>query len=155
MAKSIDFGVLLRDLFQDEQEHPKTQRYAKPKATIPQALGAMSQTEKHCGGTQQVSTPPLQACNLYDFMRKIVIEHFGMGRDYAFCDRDGTPLKSWFTIPEAIEMAERNGYKLTIAEARAYLETLIKQRYIETDNYKYRRRAFWDKQMEQYLRNTL
>ena len=138
MAKSIDFGGLLRDLFQDEQEHPQA------KDTMPM---------ENCEGEN--NTPSLQACNLYDFMRKIVIEHFGMGRDYAFCDREGKPLKSWFTIPEAIEMAESLGYKLTITEARAYLETLIKQRYIETDNYKYRRRAFWDKQMEQYLRNTL
>ena len=66
---------------------------------------------------------------------------------------DGHLVKSWFTIPEAIETAEKIGYRLTVAEARAFLDTLINKRYIETDNYKYRRCAFWDGkgEMERYL----
>ena len=131
MPQTLDFESLLKDLF---QEHPQ-----------PQKNGA----EGNC----EADNSPLQACNLYVFMREIIIEHFGMGYDYAFSDRSGTPLKSWFTIPEAIETAENLGYKLTIAEVRAYLDNLIKQKYIETDNYKYRRCAFWDKEMEKYLRH--
>ena len=142
MAQIIDFNGLLKDLFQEnvpigenEQKHPQTKRNGAG-----------------CEHMNQDNNSPLQACNLYVFMREIIIEHFGMGYDYAFRDRDGNPLKSWFTIPEAIETAKSLGYKLTIAEAREYLDKLIKQRYIETDNYKYRRRAFWDKDMENFLK---
>ena len=142
MAQIIDFNGLLKDLFQEnvpigenEQKHPQTKRNGAG-----------------CEHMNQDNNSPLQACNLYMFMREIIMEHFGMGYDYAFRDRDGNPLKSWFTIPEAIETAKSLGYKLTIAEAREYLDKLIKQRYIETDNYKYRRRAFWDKDMENFLK---
>ena len=94
----------------------------------------------------------LQACNLYVFMKKIVIGHFGMGYDDVI-EIDGHLVKSWFTIPEAIETAEKIGYRLTVAEARAFLDTLINKRYIETDNYKYRRCEWWDGkgEMERYL----
>ena len=133
MAQIIDFNGLLKDLFQENvpigENEPEI--WKEESATL--------------------DTIPLQACNLYEFMRKIVMEHFGMGRDYAFRDREGNPLKSWFTVSEAIEAAKSQGYELTITEARAYLDKLIKPGYIETDNYKYRRCAFWDKDMEKYL----
>ena len=161
MAQIIDFNGLLRDLFQEDlpvgenlQKHPQAKRNG---ADFSRALGEIFQTERKsadCEHMNQDNNSPLQACNLYVFMREIIIEHFGMGYDYAFKDRYGNPLKSWFTIPEAIETAKSLGYKLTIAEAREYLDKLIKQRYIETDNYKYRRRAFWDKDMEKYLRRN-
>lgn len=160
MAKTIDFGGLLKDLFREDmpikenvQNAPQPQRNG---ADISKALGEIFQTAEKSAGCERMNednNSSLQACNLYVFMKKIVIGNFGMGRDYAF-EIDGNPVKSWFTIPEAIEMAKSLGYKLTIAEAREYLEKLIKQRYIETDNYKYRRREFWDKDMENYLRHN-
>ena len=133
MAQIIDFNGLLKDLFQENvpigENEPEI--WKKEAATL--------------------DTIPLQACNLYEFMRKIVMEHFGMGYDCAFSDREGTPLKSWFTVSEAIEAAKSQGYKLTVAEARTYLDKLMARRYVETDNHRYRRCAFWDKGMENYL----
>ncbi len=73
-----------------------------------------------------------------------------MGYDYAI-EINGEPVKSWFTIPEVIEIAKNQGYELTTAKARAFLDKLISKRYIETDNYKYRRREFWNKKMEDFL----
>ena len=78
------------------------------------------------------------------------MEHFGMGYDYAI-EIDGQPVKSWFSIAETIETAKSLGYFLTVAEARKYLDNLIAHRYIETDNYKYRRCDFWSKEMEKFL----
>ena len=162
MAQTIDFRRLLRDLFQGDMpikekvyEHPQPQKNG---ADFSSALGEIFQakpTEKSASraDTSKANTPPLQACNLYVFMRKIIMENFGMGYDYAI-EINGKPLQSWFTIPEAIEVAKSLGYELTIAEARRYLEKLIQQKYIETDNYKYRRCAFWDKHMEKYLQGV-
>lgn len=172
MPQTIDFDSLLKVLFQEDvpieeklQEHPQPKRNG---ADISRALGEIFQTEEKidvskldtsttsgagCERLNEDNNSSLQACTLYVFMKKIVMGHFGMGRDYAI-EIDGKPVKSWFTIPEAIETAKSLGYKLTIAEAREYLDKLIKQRYIETDNYKYRRRVFWDKDMENYLRHN-
>lgn len=172
MAKTIDFSELLKDLFQADmpieeilQERPQPKRNG---ADISRALGEIFKTEENysvekfptstisgagCERLNEDNNSSLQACNLYVFMKKIVMWYFGMGRDYAIQDLEGKPLKSWFTIPEAIETAKSLGYKLTISEAREYLDKLIQQRYIETDGYKYRRRVFWDKDMEEYLRN--
>ena len=172
MPQTIDFDSLLKVLFQEDvpieeklQEHPQPKRTG---ADISRALGEIFQTEEKidvvnfststangvgCERLNEDNNFPLQACNLYVFMKKIVMWHFGMGRDYAIQDLEGKPLKSWFTIPEAIETAKSLGYKLTISEAREYLDKLIQQRYIETDGYKYRRRVLWDKDMEEYLRN--
>lgn len=163
MAQTIDFSGLLKDLFQGNVPiEKKVYDPPQPKkngADFSRALGEIFQTEStekraSCVDIDKANALPLQACNLYIFMREIVMEHFGMGYDYAISDRAGIPLISWFTIPEAIEVAKSLGYKLTIAEARIYLEKLIKQKYIETDNYKYRRCAFWDKQMEKYLQGV-
>lgn len=152
MPKTIDFGGLLKDLYgtpapikENVQERPTPRING---ADFSQALGEIFQTET----APSADFSPLQACSLYVFMRSIVMEHFGMGYDYAITDRNGTPLKSWFTIPEAIEVAEKLGYKLTVSEARAHLDQLIGQKYIQTDNIRYRRCAFWDGEMESYLR---
>lgn len=51
-----------------------------------------------CEHMNEDNNSSLQACNLYVFMKKIVMGHFGMGRDYAI-EIDGNPVKSWFTIP--------------------------------------------------------
>ena len=172
MAHKIDFSGLLKDLFQEHvpieekvQERPKNERNG---ADFSKALDAIFQGKENCDVKKFITSTknstdcehmrennffPLQACSLYIFMRKIIMEHFGAGYDYAFVDRKGTPLKSWFSIPDLIETAKSLGYKLTIAECRAYLDMLIKQRYIETDNYKYRRCAVLDKRMEDYLQH--
>lgn len=171
MAQSIDFNGLLKDLFQEPAPiEKKVQRYTKPQknsAAISKALGELFQTaensdvEKFSTSTERTHSSNeanvsfLQACNLYVFMRKIVMECFGMGHDYAVVDRKCIPLKSWFSIPEAIEAAERQGYRLTVADCRAYLDELIRQRYIETDGYKYRRSMIWCEQMESYLLRSL
>lgn len=170
MAKTIDFDGLLKDLFQENvpvKENVQEVSQAKRNgADFSKALGEIFQTEKKYNiGNSEVETEnsagcehmnednnsSLQACNLYIFVRQIVMECFGMGYDYAFEDRNGTPMKSWFTIPEAIEAGKKQGYKLTIAEVRIYLDKLIEKRYIETDNYKYRRRVFYDS-MEKFLK---
>ena len=157
MSRTIDFDSLLNNLFQENtpieekvQGHPQCKRNG---ADISKALSEIFQAETNADDTHmhEDKISSLQACSLYVFMRKIVMGHFGMGYDYAFTDSKGTPLKSWFTIPEAIETARKQGYRLTVAECRAYLDGLIKQRYIETDGYKYRRCALWDKRMEVYL----
>jgi hypothetical protein len=173
MAQKIDFGGLLSDLFQCDmpieekaQERPKNK---KDGADISKALGEIFQAakttavsdkqkpEENTGSTDinKAVISSLQACSLYVFMRKIVMEHFGMGYDYAFKDRNGNPIKSWFTIREAIEAAESQGYRLSVTECKGYLEHLIKKRYIETDDYKYRRCVLWDKDMELYLQHYL
>lgn len=173
MPKTIDFDGLLKDLFQADmpveknvQECPQRK---KNSADFSKALGGLFKTERKidvekfttsiansagCADMNGDNNSPLQACSLYVFMRSIVMEHFGMGYDYAFFNRAGKPMKSWFTIPEAIEIAKSLGYRLTIAEAREYLDKLIQQRYMQTDNYKYRRCAFWDKGMEAYLKKA-
>lgn len=170
MAQTIDFDSLVNDLFSKEPIEEKVQELPQSKrndSEISKALTKIYQTEKpFCiQPTVELDTPtahrneadifPLQACSLYVFMRKIVMGRFGMGHDYAFSDRAGVPLKSWFSIPEAIEAAERQGYRLTVADCRAYLDELIRQRYIETDGFKYRRCAFYDRQMETNLRRYL
>lgn len=169
MAQKIDFGGLLSDLFQGDmpieekaQERPKNKRDG---ADFSKALGEIFQAAQNDSGvdfsktseknTDKSNISPLQACNLYVFMRKIVMEYFGMGYDYAFRDREGKPIKSWFTIQEVIEAAESQGYRLTVTECKEYLDKLIKKRYIETDDYKYRRCALWDKHMEVYLQHYL
>ncbi len=170
MPKTIDFDGLLKDFFQADMPIEKNvQECPQPKKNsvdFSKALGEIFKTEGKidvekfitstansagCADMDGDNNSLLQACTLYVFMRKIVMGKFGMGVDYAI-EIDGERVKSWFTIPEAIEAAKSLGYKLTIAEARAYLDKLIKQRYIETDNYKYRRRLFWDKDMECFLR---
>ena len=40
-------------------------------------------------------------CDLEKFV-KVIAEKFGMGYDYAIKDRQGKPLKSWFTLQEAL-----------------------------------------------------
>jgi hypothetical protein len=174
MAQKIDFGGLLTDLFQEKvpieekvQERPKNKRDG---ADFSKALGEIFQaaqndsgvdfsktSEKNTGSTDinKAVISSLQACNLYVFMRKIVMERFGMGLDYSISDRNGNPIKSWFTIQEAIEAAESQGYRLSVTECKGYLEHLIKKRYIETDDYKYRRCVLWDKDMELYLQHYL
>ena len=177
MGKTIDFNGLLNDLFQEDvpireksHEHPQSKKNG---ADFSMALDAIFQGKENCdvgnfttstgnsaccgdmGDMNEADIFPLQACNLYVFMRKIVMERFGAGNDYAISDRNGIPLKSWFTIPEAIEAAKSQGYRLTVAEAKSYLDALIKQRYIETDNYKYRRCAIWDREMDKYLLHSL
>lgn len=160
MAQTIDFNGLLKDLFQGDmpvkesvQERPKSKRGG---ADFTRALDEIFQSDtpcensEYCAVMKESNISPLQACNLYVFMKKIIMEHFGMGYDYAI-EIDGQPVKSWFTITETIETAKSLGYFLTVAEARKYLDTLIAHRYIETDNYKYRRCAFWSKEMEKYL----
>ena len=160
MAQNIDFSALLKDLFNEpigEKEYNRTQP-RRDGAEIPKALGEIFQSAESSVKDKQANEANislLQACSLYVFMRKIVMEHFGMVYDYAFSDSKGTPLKSWFTIPEAIETARKQGYRLTVAECRAYLDELIKQRYIETDDCRYRRCALWDKRMEVYLQRYL
>ena len=162
MGKTIDFNGLLKNLFQEDvpireksHEHPQSKKNG---ADFSNALGEIFKSSKNntvCEHMSEDNISPLQACNLYVFMRKIVMERFGAGNDYAISDREGIPLKSWFTIPEAIEAAKSQGYRLTVAEAKSYLDALIKQRYIETDNYKYRRCAIWDREMEKYLLHSL
>ena len=160
MAQNIDFSVLLKDLFNEpigkkKHERPQPRRDG---TEISKALGEIFQSAESSAKDKQANEANislLQACSLYVFMRRIVMEHFGMGCDYAISNSNGIPLKSWFTIPEAIETARKQGYSLTVAECRAYLDELIKQRYIETDGYKYRRKAIWDKRMEVYLRRYL
>ena len=166
MPLAIDLDKLLDNLFQAKANTPvkeKVQEVPKPKRgntdIIDKALdnlfrkdklkseGSSSASDTHIN---EADIPSLQACNLYVFMKKIVIGHFGMGYDYVI-EIDGHLVKSWFTIPEAIEMAKKIGYRLTVPEARAFLDTLINRRYIETDNGRYRRCAFWDKKMENYL----
>lgn len=148
MSKTIDFNGLLKDLFQEDVPiREKLQGYPQPNQAEKRSTDYASMIEGNIS--------PLQACDLYVFMRKIIIEKFGMGYDYAISDREGIPLKSWFTIPEAIEAAKSQGYKLSVSEARAYLDELIKQRYIETDNYKYRRCALWDERMKKYFAGLL
>lgn len=168
MAKTIDFDGLLKDLFQENvpvKENVQEVSQAKRNgADFSKALGEIFQTEKKCNvekfttstensagcaDVNEANNSSLQACNLYIFVRKIVMECFGMGYDYAI-EINGQPVKSWFTIPEAIEAGKKQGYKLTIAEVRLYLDKLIEKRYIETDNYKYRRRVFYDS-MEKFL----
>lgn len=160
MAQKIDFSGLLKDLFQEhvpiEEKVPERPKNERNGADFSKALGEIFKASENGEGYEHKSEDnisPLQACSLYVFMRKIIMEHFGMGYDYAFCDRKGTPIKSWFTIPETIETAKKQGYKLTNVEARAYLDMLIRQGYIETDNYKCRRCVFWDKRMEDYLQH--
>lgn len=138
MVQKINFNKLLEDLFQDPVPIRKNVQGQQAKIT---------QTEEN-----KDMDSSLQACNLYVFMREIVMEKFGMSYDYAFRDKEGTPLKSWFTIADVIEAAKSQGYKLTVTDCKTYLDKLIKERYIETDDYKYRRCAFWDKRMENYLR---
>ena len=169
MAQKIDFGGLLSDLFQGDmpieekaQERPKNKRDG---ADFSKALGEIFQATKNDTAvefeerikksTDKPNISSLQACNLYVFMRKIVMERFGMGLDYSISDRNGNPIKSWFTIQEAIEAAESQGYRLSVTECKGYLEHLIKKRYIETDDYKYRRCVLWDKDMELYLQHYL
>lgn len=179
MAQAIDFGSLLNDLFQGdtpvkEEKVQERSRIRRHDTDFSKILSEVFETEKtlnvadlstptensptensaECADIKEDNTSSLEACNLYVFMRKIVMEYFGMGHDYAFTDRAGNPIKSWFTIPEAIETAKSQGYRLTIPEAREYLNRLIDKRYIETDNYKYRRCAFWNKQMEDYLQHS-
>lgn len=159
MPKNIDFNSLLEDLFQEDMP-VKEKVYRTPQTKKDGACFSRALSEIFLAGERgadntdknEANNSLLQACSLYAFMREVVMECFGMGYDYAISDRNGMLLKSWFTIPEVIEAAESRGYQLTIACAREYLERLIKQRYIETDNYRYRRCAFWDKRMEKYLR---
>lgn len=170
MAQTIDFDSLVNDLFSKEPIEEKVQELPQSKrndSEISKALTKIYQTEKpFCiQPTVELDTPTarrdeanissLPACTLYVFMRKIVMGRFGMGHDYAFSDRAGVPLKSWFSIPEAIEAAERQGYRLTVSDCRAYLDELMRHRYIETDGYKYRRSMIWCEQMESYLLRSL
>lgn len=163
MPLAIDFDKLLDNLFQAKTNTPvkeKVQEAPKVKRNgadiINKALNELFQPEKDSNASDthinEAEPSSLQACNLYVFMKKIVIGHFGMGYDDVI-EIDGHLVKSWFTIPEAIDMAEKIGYRLTVAEARAFLDTLINKRYIETDNYKYRRCEWWDGkgEMERYL----
>ena len=141
MIKTIDFGELLNELFQEET--PIRENEHEP---------PMEEKSTEYAPTNEANNSLLQACSLYIFMREIVMNHFGMGYDYAFNDWEGNPMKSWFTIADVIEMAKSQGSRLSVAEAKAYLDKLIKQGYIETDNYKYRRCALFDERMEEYLR---
>ena len=161
MAQSIDFNGLLKDLFQEKAPiEEKVQERSQNKVNgtdFSKALGEIYQAENSAcyAHAKEANIPSLPACSFYVFMRQIVMEHFGMGYDYACSDRKGNPMKSWFSIPEAIETAKKQGYRLSVTECRAYLDELIKQRYIETDGYKYRRSAIWDKRMELFLQRHL
>ena len=120
------------------QERPKNKRDG---ADFSKALGEIFQaaqndsgvdfsktSEKNTGSTDinKAVISSLQACNLYVFMRKIVMERFGMGLDYSISDRNGNPIKSWFTIQEAIEAAESQGYRLSVTECKGYLDSVVK-----------------------------
>lgn len=104
------------------------------------------------GGEEQ--QPDKRKCNVYNFMR-IVIDHFGMGYDYAFTGWNGEPLKAWWTIDDAVDMATLHGYDLTADMAEKYITMLTRQRYIESKSGGvYRRCAFWDMVMERWLRKV-
>ena len=148
MAQFVDFDGLLNDLFQGnepiKENEPISPQTQKDNADFSKALSDIFQA------SESSNTPSLQECSLYVFMKGIIMQKFGMGYDYAI-EINGEPVKSWFTIPELIEIAKNQGYELTTAKARAFLDKLISKRYIETDNYKYRRREFWNKKMEDFL----
>ncbi len=129
------FTVLLDDLFTGNEE----------------SYTAVSDTITTNPEIHETDALPLQACNLYSFMRRIVIDKFGMGLDYAFIGWEGEPLKAWWTLNDVLDMAKTQGYSLTAEQATRYLDNLIRRRYIETKDGKYRRCAFWDKSMENYL----
>lgn len=154
-AQNGDFSDLLDSLFDSVPVKEKKEPESKSAFTV--------SLDDFFTGTDTADIPEaaesgsfslLQACTLYDFMRRIVIDHFGMGYDHAFTGWTGEPLKAWWTVAEAIEMAECQGFRLTAKKLTVYLDKLIQQKYIEVRDGLYRRCAFWDKEMERWLIKT-
>ena len=71
----------------------------------------------------------LKHCSLKDFVFNVLQYSFGMGHDYAFNDENGKPLKSWFTVQEAVEAAQARGYSLLDTQAQAYLDILLSKKF--------------------------
>ncbi len=85
---------------------------------------------------------PLKACGIWEFVKEVIIQCFGMGYDYAIQDLEGKPLKSWFTVEEAVEGARGKGYEITPLQAQRYLADMAEKRLFEYKGGKYRRRVF-------------
>jgi len=163
-ARNGDFSELLDTLFDSVPVREKKEPEIKSAFTVslddfftgtdtaPIANGEAAADIHEAG--ESGSNFSLQACSLYDFMRRVVIDHFGMGLDYAFTGWNGEPLKAWWTVAEAIEMAEGQGFRLTAEKLTVYLDKLIQRKYIEVRDGLYRRCAFWDKEMDRWLLKT-
>lgn len=81
------------------------------------------------------------SCDLGNFV-KVIAEKFGMGYDYALKDRQGKPLKSWFTLQEALTAVSESGYELSERQAKSFLTRLVNRKKFERKGELFRRCAF-------------
>lgn len=87
----------------------------------------------------------LKGCSLRVFVESVINTCFGMGNDYAITDKAGTPLKSYFTVKEAMQAAKLRGYYLSSHDTEKYLDYLVEKGYFEKregEKVEYRRRVF-------------
>ncbi len=86
------------------------------------------------GGMQPITVheeQPLRECGCVEFAVDVITQSFGMGYDYAI-KIDGVPVKSWFTLEDALAACKQKGFAMDKAQAREYLRRLVAGKILET-----------------------
>ena len=94
---------------------------------------------RECESTKEARAVQLKPCGARAFVKEVLMWSFGAGYDYAIQDLNGKPLKSWFTVEEAVEAAREKGYDISISQAARYLSDMAGKGYYEYEGGKYRR----------------
>ena len=86
------------------------------------------------GGMQPIITvreEPLRECGCVEFAVDVITQSFGMGYDYAM-NFDGVPVKSWFTLEDALAACKEKRFALDETQAKQYLNRLVQEKILET-----------------------